>query len=136
MPKRKKLAVVRIGDLRIDEVLKRSEAYTSKVGNVLGKFIGLDVHKASAITFALKVIDYSCFKLILSEARSNEANGRLRARRRGGSGLTAPYQSLRLAGDEALRLRLAGDSRYPVLSAFAESVKANLAGRIWHVKIC
>jgi len=116
-------------------VKEYSEAYTSKVGKVLGNLIGLDVHKSSAISFALKVVDYSRFKLILSEVRSNDACGRLRARRRRGSGLTAPCQSLRLAGDEALQ-RLTGDSWYPVLSAFAESVKANLTGRIWHVKIC
>ncbi|GEM_PF-1378003 len=116
-------------------VLERSEAYTSVVGKVLGKMIGLDVHKASAIAFALKAVDYSRFKLILSEVRSDEADGRLRARRRRGSGLTAPCQFRSgLAGDEAL-LRLTGDPWYPVLSAFAESVKPNLTGRIWHVKI-
>ena len=120
-------------------VKEYSEAYTSKVGKVLGNLIGLDVHKSSAISFALKVVDYSRFKLILSEVRSDEADGRLRARRRRGSGLTAPCQSRLkdegLAGDEALQ-RLTGDSWYPVLSAFAESVKANLTGRIRHVKIC
>jgi len=61
-----------------------------KIGKVLGKLVGLDVHKASAIAFALKAVDYSCFRLILSEARSDEANGRLRVRCRRGSGLTAP----------------------------------------------
>ena len=118
------------------KVKEYSEAYTSKIGKVLGKLVGLDVHKASAIAFALKVVDYSRFKLILSEVRSDEANGRLRARRRRGSGLTAPCQSLRLTGDEAVRQRLTGDPWYPVLSAFAESVKANLTGRIWYVRIC
>ena len=118
------------------KVKEYSEAYTSKIGKVLGKLVGLDVHKASAIAFALKVVDYSRFKLILSEVRSDEANGRLRARRRRGCGLTAPCQSLRLTGDEAVRQRLTGDPWYPVLSAFAESVKANLTGRIWYVRIC
>lgn len=118
------------------KVLKRSEAYTSKVGNVLGRLIGLDTHKASAIAFALKVVDRSRFKLILSKARSDEANGRLRARRRRGSGLTAPLVGYSHQGDEAVRQRLMGDSRYPVLPTFAGSVKANLTGRIWHVKIC
>ncbi len=117
------------------KVKEYSEVYTSIVGKVLSKLIGLDVHKVSAIAFALKVVDYSRFKLILSEVRSDDARGRLRARRRRESGLTAPCQPLRLAGDEAL-LRLTGDSRYPVLSAFAESVKANLVGRVWYVKIC
>ena len=115
-------------------MLKRSEAYTSKVGNVLGRLIGLDTHKASAI--ALKVADRSRFKLILSDARSDEANGRLRTRRRRGSGLTAPLVGYSHQGDEAVRQRLTGDSRYPVLPTFAGSVKANLTGRIWHVKIC
>lgn len=121
-------------------VKEYSEAYTSKIGKVLGRFVGLDVHKASAIAFALKVVDYSRFKLILSEVRSDEANGRRRAGRRRGCGLTAPCQSRLedegLAGDEASRQRLTGDPRYPVLSALAESVKANLTGRLWHVKIC
>ncbi len=116
------------------KVLEKSEAYTSKIGKVLGKFIGLDVHKSSAIAFALKVADYSRFKLILSEVRSDEADGRLRARRRRGSGLTAPLVSFAHQGDDALQ-RLTGDSRYPVLSAFAESVKTDLTGRIWCVKI-
>ena len=118
------------------KVFEKSEAYTSKIGMFLSKLIGLDVHKASAIAFALKVVDYSHFKLILSEVHPDEADGRLRVRRRRGSGLTAPCQSKRLAGDEAVRRRLTGDSWYPVLSAFAECVKANLTDRIWHVKIC
>ena len=116
------------------KVEEYSEAYTSKIGKVLGKLVGLDVHKASAIASALKAVDYSCFKLILSEVRSDEANGRWRARRRRGSGLTAPCQSRLkdegLAGDEALRQRLTGESWHPVLSAFAERVKANLTGRV------
>ncbi len=118
------------------KVKEHSEAFTSKVGRILGRFIGLDVHKASAIAFAIKVIDYNLFKLILSEVRSDEADGRLRARLAKGCGLTAPCQSLRLAGDEAFEQRLTGDPWYPVLSALAESVKASLTGRIWLVKIC
>ena len=71
------------------------------------------------------------------EVHPDEANGRLRVRRRRGGGLTAPCQSqMGLAGCDAVRLRLTGDSWYPVLSAFAESVKANLTDRIWLVKIC
>ncbi|GEM_PF-4802936 len=59
------------------KVLEKSEAYTSVVGRVLCRLVGLDVHKSSAIAFALKVVDYSRLKLILSEVRSDEADGRV-----------------------------------------------------------
>jgi len=130
-----------------------SEAHTTTVGKALSELIGLDVHKSSAISFALRLLDPEEFKEILSEVRSSmrpeEGGG---AGVGEGSGLTAPCQSgcgcsnftnstnstEGLAGDEAgdnPRQRLPGDSRYPGLLAFASSLKPGLARRIWHVKV-
>ena len=70
---------------------ERSEAYTTKVGRMLSLIFGLDVHKCSAIAFALKLSDYHVFKL-LSGVSSNDVNGRRRGRRRRGSSLTGTAQ--------------------------------------------
>lgn len=77
---------------------ERSEAYTSKVGRVLSTPMGLDVHKASAYAFAIKVTDYPTF-MFLRGALSNEGDGILRQRLSAGSGLTALHQ-LGLVHDE------------------------------------
>lgn len=78
---------------------ERSEAYTSKVGEVLSKPMGLDVHKASAYAFADKVIDYPKFAL-LRGVLPNEGDGIPRQGLSGGSGLTALHQA-NLVHDEA-----------------------------------
>lgn len=78
---------------------ERSEAYTSMVGKTLSKPMGVDIHKASAYAFAVKVIDYPKFTF-LRGVLSNEGDGILRRRLSGGSGLTALRQQA-LAHDEA-----------------------------------
>jgi IS605 OrfB family transposase len=79
---------------------ERSEAYTSKVGERLSKPLGLDIHKASAYAFAIKVIDYPTF-MFLRGVRADEGDGSPSTWLSGGSGLTAPCQANRLACDEA-----------------------------------
>lgn len=86
-----------LNGVRFDEC---SEAYTSKVGKVLSKPMGLDIHKASAYSFAVKIIDYQTFTFLRS-VLSNEGGGSLRQRLSEGSGLTALHQ-LGLVHDEGL----------------------------------
>jgi IS605 OrfB family transposase len=77
------------------KVSERSEAYTSKLGDVISQLIGYDIHKCAAIMFALKVINYELFKQLktfLFGVPSYEAYGRRRRGRRRESGLTAPIQ--------------------------------------------
>ena len=70
---------------------ERSEAYTTKVGHILSLIFGLDVHKCSAIAFALKLLDFPLFKL-LSGVTSNEGDGSLRGRQKRGSSPTGTAQ--------------------------------------------
>jgi len=63
---------------------EHSEAYTSKVGRTLSKPLGLDVHKASAYAFAIKVMDYKSFTCFLRGGRLHEGDGILNAQRSGG----------------------------------------------------
>jgi hypothetical protein len=79
---------------------ERSEAYTSKVGKKLSKPLGLDIHKASAYAFAIKVIDYPTF-MFLRGVRANEGDGSPSTGPSGGSGLTVPCQGDSLTRDEA-----------------------------------
>ncbi len=77
------------------KVSERSEAYTSKLGDVISQIVGYDIHKCAAIMFALKVINYDVFqqlKTFLFGVPSYEAYGRRRRRRKRESGLTAPIQ--------------------------------------------
>lgn len=79
---------------------ERSEAYTSKVGKVLSKPMGLDIHKASAYAFAVKVVNYPKFTFLRS-VLPNEGDGSPRQRLSGGSGLTALHQPNGLVHNEA-----------------------------------
>jgi len=81
------------------KVSERSEAYTSKLGDVISHIVGYDIHKCAAMMFALKVINYDLFqqlKTFLFGVPSYEAYGRRRRRRRRESGLTAPIQYQKL----------------------------------------
>lgn len=89
---------------------ERSEAYTTRVGEVLSRPMGLDVHKAAAYAFAVKVADYERFRELRSSVRdekfprgvrADEGDGSFSARLSAGSGLTAPRQASHLARDEA-----------------------------------
>jgi IS605 OrfB family transposase len=72
---------------------ERSEAYTSKVGRKLSKPLGLDVHKASAYAFSVKVIDYPSFTFLRS-VHANEEDGILSMRLNGGNEPTVLHQTL------------------------------------------
>ena len=82
---------------------ERSEGYTSQIGSKLSRPLGLDVHKASAYAFAIKVIDYPSFTF-LRGVRADEGDGILSTWLNGGSGLTALHQvRMNLMRDELLR---------------------------------
>jgi IS605 OrfB family transposase len=74
---------------------ERSEANTSKLGAVLSKPLGLDVHKAAAYAFAVKVADYDLFKSFLRGVHADEGDGIPSIGLSGGSEQTALHQSWR-----------------------------------------
>jgi IS605 OrfB family transposase len=121
---------------------KRSEAYTSKLGEKVSLLVGLDVHKCAAAVFTLKVLDYESFKTLYSSSdgkfsrgvRANEGDGSLSTRLSVGSGLTALHQARGLMYDEVL-----ADGGYPAIPgsgglSFVESLKTNLP--CLDVRIC
>jgi len=77
-----------------------SENNTTKLGRRLSKSIGLDVHKASAYAFAVKVTDYPRFWSLLRDVTflhefcAYEGDGIPSTRRLGGSEHTVPHQAL------------------------------------------
>ena len=78
---------------------ERSEGYTTKVGRILSPSLGLDIHKASAYAFAIKVTDYDLFTFLRGVC-TNEGVGSLSARLNGGSGPTVLHQALCLMHNE------------------------------------
>jgi len=125
---------------------ERSEAYTTKVGRILSHIFGLDVHKCSAIAFALKLLDFPLFKL-LSGVASNDVNGRRRGRRRRGSSPTGTAQHdfrIRMKCWAAMMSSLMrterGDGGYPETPGirgllFTSRLKANLPFHMVNIKI-
>ena len=114
------------------KVSERSEAYTSKIGKVLGRKIGLDIHKSSAICFGLKYINYPLFKGLQSEVCRNEGSGSLTTKRMVGSELTVPIQGEKhsLDSDETCNIVGGGYSMMPDswgLDVFASNIKRDLA---------
>jgi IS605 OrfB family transposase len=69
-----------------------SEAYTTQVGRRLSRPLGVDVHKAAAYAFSVKVIDYPSFTF-LHNVHANEEDGILSMRLNEGSEPTAPHQA-------------------------------------------
>jgi len=125
---------------------ERSEAYTTKVGRMLSLIFGLDVHKCSAIAFALKS-DFHVFKL-LSGVSSNEGDGSLRGRQKRGSSPTGTAQhdlrARRMKCWAAMMSSLLrterGDGGYPEMPGirgllFTSRLKACLPFRMIYVKI-
>ena len=76
-----------------------SEAYTTQVGKRLSRPLGVDVHKAAAYAFSVKVIDYPSFTFLRS-VHANEEDGILSMRLNGGSELTAPHETTGLVCDD------------------------------------
>lgn len=110
------------------KVSVRSEAYTSKIGKHLGRKIGLDIHKSSAILFGLKYINYPLFKGLQSEVCRNEGSGSQTTIHTVGSELTVPTQS-NLGSNETTNVGGGGYSTIPDnwgLGAFASNMKRDL----------
>ena len=120
--------------IKVDE---KSEKNTTKVGEKISALVGLDVHKCSAIAFAIKVLSYNLFRhlmMLLSVASSNEGDGSLRGERRRGKRANCPRPGLRV-----MRFWASPQSGYPVIPgswglSFLDSLKAGFA--CLHVKIC
>jgi len=81
------------------KVEEKSEKNTSKVGEKISTIVGLDVHKCSAIAFAVKSISYNLFRkliTLLSVVSSNEGDGSPRGWRRRGKRANCPRPGLRM----------------------------------------
>ncbi len=137
MPQYKMRAVMRYKlPLKGIHAVERSEAGTSKIGKPLSKLLGIDIHKASAIAFAIKVLDCELFTLTLHEARRYEADGlRLNAGVMKRGGLTAPHQHKLVCNEAPGRGHPSTPGRGG-LSILLDRLKPNLAGHIIHVKVC
>ena len=109
----------------------RSEAYTSKVGAKLSKPLGLDVHKASAYAFAIKVTDYPSFTFLRS-VHADEDDGSLSMRLSGGSEPTVLHQTPNLMHNDA-SLREAEAT--PQNKVGAGDITMSLPTHILHVKV-
>jgi IS605 OrfB family transposase len=110
----------------------RSEAYTSKVGRKLSKPLGLDVHKAAAYAFSVKVTDYPSF-LFLRGVHANEEDGILSMRLNGGSEPTVLHQTLAgLVHNEAGLLPVEATPQHKV---GAEDITMSLPTHILQVKV-
>ncbi len=128
-------------DVKCEE---RSEANTTKVGRILSHIFGLDVHKCSAIAFALKLSDFPLFKL-LSVVSSNEGDGSPRGWRRRGSSPTGTAQhNKRMKCWAAMMSSLLraerGDGGYPEMPGirgllFTSRLKACLPFHMVNIKI-
>jgi len=117
--------------IKVDE---KSEKNTSKVGERISHLVGLDVHKCSAIAFALKSISYNLFKhliTLLSVVSSNEGDGSPRGRRKRGKRAYRPCSEH--------KLWTAPQSGYPAMPgswglSFLERLRAGLP--CLRVKVC
>ena len=81
------------------KVIEKSEKNTSNVGKKISPLVGLDVHKCSAIAFAVKSISYNLFRnliTLLSVASSNEGDGSQRGVRKRGKRADCPRPGLRM----------------------------------------
>jgi hypothetical protein len=111
---------------------ERSEAYTSKVGRKLSKSLGLDVHRAAAYAFSVKVIDYPSFTFLRS-VHANEENGIQSMRLNGGSEPTVLHQArVGLVHNEA---GLLPAEATPQHKAGAEDITMSLPTHILQVKV-
>ncbi|MCW7075398.1 MAG: IS200/IS605 family accessory protein TnpB-related protein [Candidatus Methanospirare jalkutatii] len=116
------------------KVEEKSEKNTSKVGEKISALVGLDVHKCSAIAFAVKSINYNLFRhliTLLSVASSNEGDGSPRGWRKRGKRADCPCSGH--------KLWTAPQSGYPAMPgswglSFLERLRAGLT--CLHVKVC
>jgi len=99
MPQHKFRKTLKKLERREIKVIEKSEKNTSKVGEKISILVGLDVHKCSAIAFAVKSINYNLFKnliTLLSVVFSNEGDGSPRGRRKRGKRAYCPRSVLRM----------------------------------------
>jgi len=119
------------------KVIEKSEKNTTKVGERISPLVGLDVHKCSAIAFAVKNISYNLFRhlmTLLSVVSSNEGDGSLRGRRRRGKRADCPRSGLRMMRFWASHL-----GGYPAMPgswglSLLERLRTGLT--CIHVKVC
>ena len=81
------------------KVIEKSEKNTTKVGEKISTLVGLDVHKCSAIAFALKSMSYNLFRhliTLLSVVSSYEGDGNPRGERKRGKRADRPRPGLRV----------------------------------------
>ncbi|UYZ40001.1 MAG: hypothetical protein N2V74_07380 [Candidatus Methanospirare jalkutatii] len=119
------------------KVEEKSEKNTTKVGEKISTIVGLDVHKCSAIAFAVKSISYNLFRhliTLLSVVSPDEGDGSQRGRRKRGKRADRPRPVLRM-----MRFWVSPPSGYSAMPgswglSFLDSLKAGFA--CLHVKIC
>jgi len=121
------------------KVIEKSEKNTSKVGEKISVLVGLDVHKCSAIAFALKCISYNLFRkliTLLSGVTSNEGDGSPRGRRRRGKRANRPRPRLSIMRFWAAMTLKGGYSAMPGSRglSFMDGLKGGFA--CLRVKIC
>jgi len=137
MPQHKFRKTLKKLERRGIKVEEKSEENTSNVGEKISHLVGLDVHKCSAIAFALKCISYNLFKnliTLLSVVSPYEGDGSQRGRRRGGKRAYRPRSEPRVMKFWASPL-----SGYPVIPgswglSFLERLRAGLT--CIRVKVC
>ncbi len=118
----------------------KSEAYTTQLGSAISPLIGLDVHKASSICFALKQVDYNLFKKLLQGVSKNEGNGIPMGKLTEGSRLTASCKSSKSSKISKSDLACnEGNRGYPTIPdswglSIMDSMKNNFA--YLSMKIC
>ena len=121
------------------KVMEKSEKNTSKVGEKISPLVGLDVHKCSAIAFAIKVLSYNLFKhliTLLSVVSSNEGDGSPRGWRKRGKRANCPRPGLRMMKFWAAMTLRGGYSAMPGSRglSFMDSLKGGFT--CLRVKIC
>jgi len=137
MPQHKFRKTLKKLERRGIKVEEKSEENTSNVGEKISHLVGLDVHKCSAIAFALKCISYNLFKnliTLLSVVSPYEGDGSQRGRRKRGKRAYRPRSEPRVMKFWASPL-----SGYPVIPgswglSFLERLRAGLT--CIRVKVC
>jgi len=121
------------------KVEEKSEKNTTNVGEKISSLVGLDVHKCSAIAFAVKSISRNLFKkliMLLSVVFSNEGDGSPRGWRRRGKRANCPRPGLRMMKFWASMTLRGGYSAMPGSRglSFMDSLKGGFT--CLRVKIC
>jgi len=119
------------------KVEEKSEKNTSKVGEKISSLVGLDIHKCSAIAFALKCISYNLFRhliTLLSVVSPDEGDGSPRGERKRGKRAYRPRPGLKM-----MKFWASPQSGYPAIPgswglSLLERLRAGLT--CIRVKVC